>query len=200
MTMRAPRTTPPGVQAKILAKLAESRRCLTLDELAEELGVKRNRITGCVSRLITNKFVRRAEKGCYEVTKDGRDAHNNGYRPGPQKPHSGRRDPLKNTLRARVWRTLQLRKRVTIPEIIENAAKGTEKNPYTNIQHYLRALKRAGYVKELAMREEGTAPESNGHKIWLLVKDTGPKQPIIRKNGLYDPNTEEEITFTGGDA
>lgn len=198
--MRAPRTTPPGVQAKVLKSLAESGRCLTLDELADELGVKRNRITGSVSRLVTGKYVRRQSKGCYEATPEGRAAHEKGYRPGPQGPNTGQRDPWRNTLRARVWRTLQLRKRATIPEILENATRGTEKDAYSNVLGYVRALKRAGYVRELAMRAEGTAPESNGYKIWLLIKDTGPKQPIVRKHALFDPNTKEEIAFEGEDA
>lgn len=200
MSMRPPRSSAPGAQAKVLGSLSKSGHCLTLDELADELGVKRDRITWAVSRLITNKFVRRADRGCYEVTKAGIAAHAKGYRPGPQRANTGRSAPAKNTLRSRIWRTMRLRKRATIPEILENAASGDEKNAYANVLKYLGALKRAGYVKELARREQGTAPESNGHKVWLLVKDTGPLPPVVRKGGLYDANSEEDITFIGGGA
>lgn len=194
MKKRTPRTTPPGPQAKVLAALAERKVCLTLDELAATLDVPRNRITWGVSRLVTTKYVRRADRGCYEATALGRKAHNEGYHLGPQRPHTGQRPPLQNTLRSRVWTTMRLRKRFTVPDLMENACQGHEKNPYNNILAFLSRLARAGYVRELAGRAPGTAPESNGHKQWLLLNDTGPLPPIIREASIFDPNRGEEIS------
>ena len=145
--MRAPRTTKPGPQARILARLSEKRVCLTLDELAAELGdIPRKKITACVSRLITQRYVERADKGCYQATKAGADAHAKGYRPGPQRGLTAIRKPERNTLRERVWRTMMMRSRFSIPDLMENACNGSEKSPYANIQVYLWRLARVGYV------------------------------------------------------
>ncbi|MBX3447548.1 MAG: hypothetical protein KF765_12410 [Parvibaculaceae bacterium] len=198
--MRAPRTTKPGAQARVLAMLSERKVCLTLDQLADELSdIARKKITASVSTLITQRFVERADKGCYQATKEGVEAHRRGYRPGPQRPLTGTRKPRPDTLRERVWRTMMMRGRFSVPDLLENACKGTEKDAASNIVHYTRALAKAGYVRELSKRLPGTAPESNGYKQFLLLRKTGMRAPVIRAHAVYDPNTGEEIAF-GGEA
>ncbi|MDO8837982.1 MAG: hypothetical protein Q7V31_03575 [Parvibaculum sp.] len=190
-----PRKQAPGAQSKVLAALAAGRVCLTLDDLDAALDVERKDITTAVSRLITAKYVRRADRGCYEATPEGRRAHAEGYRMGPQGPLTGQRAPLKDTLRHRVWLSMRMKRRFTLAELLENACNGSEKNPYANVQAYVWALARAGYLRELGERAQGTAPESNGYKQWLLLNDSGLLPPIVRPRSVYDANTREEISF-----
>lgn len=198
---RTPRKSKPGPQACILAVLSERRICLTLDELAAELKeVPRKKITASVCRLVTQRYVERADKGCYRATDAGVEAQRQGYRPGPQGPLTGNRKPVPNTLRQRVWKTMTMRGRFSIPDLMENACNGTEKSPGSNITHYVWALGRAGYVRELSSRAPGTAVESNGYKQFLLLKKTGMLAPVERRDGVFDPNTGEEIPFAEGGA
>lgn len=200
MSKRAPRSTKPGPQARILEMLSERRVCLTLDELSEALpDIERKKITSSICRLVTQHYVKREEVGCYQATKEGREVHKKGYRPGPQRPLTAPRKP-RNTLRSRVWQVMNARRRFTIPDLLELASTGSEKDAYGNVQVYLWALAKAGYVRELAHRAEGTAAESNGYKQWLLLKQTGVVAPVVRASSIYDPNTREEIAIGKGGA
>lgn len=194
---RPPRKSRPGAAAKVLGSLAESRRCLTLDELAAELGLARKVITRAVPRLVTNKYVRRADRGCYEATAAGRKINEIGYRPGPQRANTAPPKPSKNSLRQRVWSAMRQRRRFVIADLIELAARPDEVNCYSNIQIYLSRLRAAGYVRELAERAQGTAPESNGFKQFLLIRDTGIIAPVARPGSVRDPNTGEVIQIGG---
>jgi hypothetical protein len=190
-----------GIGAQALGLLAETRACLTLDALASEIDRPRKQITHAICRLITDKYVVRREAGCYEITAAGMAAHAAGYKSGPQRPHTGKKPP-RPSLRAGTWKTLRLRRKATIHDIITNAATGAERNPESNILHYLTALERGGYVSRLARRVPGTAPTSNGHVVWLLVKDTGPLAPMLNvaARTLRDPNTDEIIHLVAPEA
>lgn len=67
----------------------------------------------------------------------------------------------------------------------------------SNARHYLRALELCGFVRLVQANKSGRA---GSFARWHLVKDTGPKAPILRRDrlSLYDPNTQQ--TYGGTDA
>lgn len=187
--------------APVLKHLAANRgACVTLDELESALPMKRQHISSLMFRLITDKYVVRRERGCFQVTAAGIAADAKGYKPGPQREkRAEKRKPNKSSMAQRVWKTLRLRRRATIPEIVANAARGDELDAAASVQRYLHRLSRAGYVKKLKVKVPGTAPNSRGFAVWLLLKDTGPIAPgfYSLKQELVDHNTGERVAIGG---
>lgn len=187
----------------ILAILAANPNvCVTLDELDAALPHDRKVLSPLLCRLITDKYVVRRERGCFQVTSAGIAADRKGYRPGPQREsRAAVRKPRESTLQQRMWKTLRIMRRSSVPELVALSARGNERNAAANIQAYLKTLEKFGYVQKLKKKAPGTAPSSTGFAIWLLLKDTGPTAPgwYWRKRELFDRNTGERIKL-GGDA
>ena len=61
-----------------------------------------------------------------------------------------------------------------------------------NLQKYLHALQQAGYLRIDRPKQNG---KTLGHAIWRLVDNTGPQCPIVRRNGVYDPNQQQIRPF-----
>lgn len=82
-----------------------------------------------------------------------------------------------------IWRTLRLKRERTATEI--SAAASTAKVPVARVTviDYLRVLRRAGYV---------VAQGKRGHERFRLVRDTGPRPPVVQSDGaLFDVNLGE---------
>lgn len=64
------------------------------------------------------------------------------------------------------------------------ATSGIEK---ANLRKYLQSLRRAGYTCIAQPKRNG---KSQGHALWRLTRDSGPKHPLPRRDGtgVYDPN------------
>lgn len=59
-----------------------------------------------------------------------------------------------------------------------------------NLQKYIKALHRAGYLRQVRPKRNG---ELGGHAIWkLIARSPGPRAPIVRNDqaGVYDPNSD----------
>ncbi len=113
---------------------------------------------------------------------------------GPRGPWAinGRHKVVTGTIRDRVWRMLRIRRKVSVPEVIGLLSDASDSaDAYdrmkSNVQKYLRALNRAGYLVPMR-KEPGTALTSNGHNRYMLVRDTGPVAPIMRAREVFDPN------------
>lgn len=197
--MSAAKRTPPGkgTGAEVLARLVQTRACLTLDDLAAPLGRPRRHITKAVCKLITDKYVIRREKGCYEVTASGVTAHKKGYTSGPQRKHTGTAKPKPNTIRQRCWTLLRMRRRQSTYDLVASARSDRDRAPQASVLKFLRHLELAGYVARLEARAPGTAPTSNGHANWLLLKDTGPVAPVVNHDAgtVRDGNTGETVAL-----
>ena len=186
-----------GHQTLLLNALADG-GCLTLDRLADTLGLTRRQVSNAAARMIGRGLVVRIEAGCFRATEDGVAAQAQGVviKSGPRGPMERRR-PVRNSLNARLWRAMRLKGKFTIPALLELAARD-EKNPRHGAEKLLRALERAGYVTRLARREPGTSPTSNGHVRWSLINDTGSLPPMPRRDGtVFDPNTGEVASCIG---
>lgn len=86
--------------------------------------------------------------------------------------------------RQQAWNAMITHKRFTTADILTTADIGKY-----NLRAYLRALHRAGYLRLDRPRQSG---KTLGHAVWRLVRHTGPKHPLPRRDnsGVYDPNED----------
>lgn len=185
---------------KIVQALAEA-ETLTTAQLAKVTAIPRKRLATDCERLRLRGYVERVRTGVFRATKAGRAFAATGeiVKCGPCQPHTGRRRAPEG-LRTRAWRAIATMDKFTVPDLIEYAANGDERNPANNLQRYLRALVQCGYLSRLRVREQGTSLTSNGFLRYLRLKHTGPEAPVLseRKKTLYDPNTGETFELTEG--
>lgn len=189
----------PWVTEKILGAIGAADDCVTVAEIAAATEVGRRQVARSCGLLLRRGLVARKRRGRYALTEAGRAALEAGakLRSGPKGAHEGRPSPRSGTFRERLWRALRLLEKATVPELVTLAAKGDERDPVNSAQRFLRVLDRAGYVVPLKRRAPGTAPTSNGHKRWVLVKNTGPLAPVHRQSrkAVFDPNTGQTISI-----
>lgn len=188
--------------------------CITEERLADITGLSDRKVEDAVFTLRRNGLLEKTGQGCHTLTKAGKEALKAGakavcrLRSGPKGSwNSGTRRKRENTLRDRIWRAMNIRRKFSVPEITLLVVDGTERgDPTSNIQKYVRALAKAGYLTELPRREPCISPTSPGFKRWWMQdgKHTGPIAPVVRNNYtiVYDPNTEEthDINHKGGEA
>lgn len=177
---------------------ASPRECITEARMAEITGLTPRQIEPAVLRLRKHGFMTKTGQGCHKLTAAGRAALAAGrkIRSGPNGPETGHRRRDRG-IRQRVWNALRTGKKLTVDDLIMRACEGEERDPRSNVRKYLVALARAGYVRQMPVREPGLNPTSNGCVRWWLVKDTGPAAPVARmsRRALWDVNTEEQIPF-----
>lgn len=177
---------------------ASPRECITEARMAEITGLSPLQVEHAALKLRRHGFLTKTGQGCHKLTAAGRAAIAAGarVRSGPRGPETGhrRRDP---GLRQRVWNALRSGKKLTIDDIIMRVAEGGERDPRSNVRKYLVALARAGYVRQMPVREVALNPSSNGCVRWWLVQDTGLIAPVarMRHNTIWDVNIEEQIPF-----
>lgn len=183
------------VQEAVLRTLGDG-ACRAIDELAAATGADRKNISSAACRLILRGWLERIETGCFRATAAGLAALERGEKitSGPNGPLAAARRPSRDTNIARYWRAMRAAGKVSIPLLIEMTTSGNGSLPDpSGAQRYVRRLAAAGYLALLPAREPGTAPTSNGHRRWLLIRDTGPEAPIVRpaRREVWDPNTRE---------
>lgn len=175
-------------QQPIAEKLAGG-ECLTTAALSQLTGLPQKSVNVACCRLVLRGWIVRRERGCYELTDEGRRALDAGEQLTSGKPGERDRDipnrPTRQTDRDRMWTTMRVLKKFQIAELETMAGA-----KYDNARRYVWRLERAGYLARLRP-EPGSAPTSNGLQRWLLIRNTGPATPIYRyKSGtIYDPNT-----------
>ena len=85
-------------------------------------------------------------------------------------------------------------KRGTIPDLVELTSLGDDvTKPEQTALKYLNALVACGVVMKLRNRAQGFAPSSNGFLRWAVINDVGPLAPRMCKQGLINPNANNEI-------
>lgn len=179
---------------------ASRRECITEARLVEITGLKERAVHDSCFKLTRHGLLEKTGRGCHRLTDAGKaalDAGKTALRSGPAKgqQESGQRI-VSNALRKRIWSAMRIRRKFTVPEIIGLIVQGDERGDVTsNVQKYIKALYRAGYLVLMPRREPCVSPTSPGFKRWWLPddKDTGPQAPVLRANMtlVYDPNTEE---------
>lgn len=194
----------PGIiPTTVLHNLADG-ACRTIDQLDEQLEFNRRQISDGAAKLVYRGFLERVEAGCYQLTKAGLEAAADGkkIKSGPWKPLTGKsRKPRANTFRQRAWNAMRMSVEFTFSDIVI-AADRNDKGPKNNLQAYMRQLVRAKYVAELPTRVGGTSLTSNGFKRFMLLTNSGPVAPTVRRVKtspdaekslweVFDGNTQE---------
>lgn len=192
----SPRHVEPGIQTQLLRHLAEADECLSVDEIAARMArFSRHDIAKAAGRLVSRDMIARRMRGCYVVTAAGREAVQSGrvIKSGPRGRMTGA-VARKNSFHARLWKALRIVKKGALADFIALAEPGALKDPHNAADHYFRALHLAGYVSVMARRRPGLAPTSPGHKVFLLIRDTGPRSPRYNKARrlVSDLNTGEK--------
>ncbi len=186
---------PGKAPTALLQKLADG-ACLTIGQLAEDLDLTNRQVSDAATNLLRRNYLERMVIGCYQLTPEGRAAAAAGevIRSGPRGA-SDKVQEYRDTFRQRAWTSMRLQRLFTVPDIILDAARPEERNPADNLHRYLRILAATGYLKASAHRVEAPAPTSNGHRRYLLVRDTGPRAPVALSKvaGIHDFNTGEDV-------
>jgi predicted transcriptional regulator len=183
----------------VLTAIAEAQtQYATTAQLVQKTGLPSKLVSRACQALLSRGLASHRERGHYGITPVGRELLTAGkaITSGPSGPNRYHRDN-KQTLRERIWRALSLSGKATINDLLNLAAAGTERDARCNARKYLTGLERAGYTIRMGKKEPGVAATSNGFPRWMLVKETGPKAPVVnlKRNVLFDPNTEEEIAL-----
>lgn len=185
---------PGSLARELFAALATSGQ-QDIAALAETLHASRRQISDAAALLKRHQMVVSPKPGTYRLTKLGlqTSVEDLNLKSGPKGTYSTTR-AHKDTFRVRAWCSMRIRRTFTIGDIISDAARESEANARNNAQRYLGALCRAGIVRELSHRRPGTAPGSNGQKVFRLVMNTGPLAPALRttRGVVHDFNTGED--------
>lgn len=181
------------------------RDCITEMDLVMRSLLTAKQVEQAALTLRRNGLIEKTGKGCHTLTAAGKkmlDAGKTALTSGPKGGGQTGKRVRKMSLRIGIWRAFRIRRKLSVPEIIALVVDGSERGDVTsNVQKYVSALAKAGYLIEMPRREPGTALTSNGFKRWWLAdgKDTGPKAPVWRaaRGSVYDPNTETETNIRG---
>ena len=171
---------PGAVPTALLHHLAPD-QCLTVDQMAQALGVSRAQAVNAAQKLMQRNYLMKMAVGCFQLSPDGAAAAQAGITitSGP-KGKTGAIATHRGTLRERAWTAMCIHRRFTIGDVVAAAGRDEEKNARENVRKYISALCRAGYVKEMSRRVPGTSIGSNGFKQFVLAKNTGPRAPVFR--------------------
>lgn len=93
------------------------------------------------------------------------------------------------------WLARQLGKPFTLDDLLLTLNDSGAKDAASNLGRYLRGLELAGVLQRLQRRAPGCGPTSNGHVIWRLAMDLGPKAPVYRAadKAVWDPNAQRVL-------
>ncbi|WP_323041550.1 hypothetical protein [Gemmobacter sp.] len=192
-------TTKPGAAPTALLMHLQAGACLTVDQVVAELGISRRQAMDAAAKLLRRNYLMKMAVGCFQLTDAGIAAAAAGevITSGPV-GKTGAVPVHKDTFRQRAWNSIRFNRRFTIGQIVRAAAREDEKNARENARKYIAQLCKAGILRELPQRAPGTAPESNGFKRFMLVRDIGRRAPVFRTEAaaVRDPNTGEDIPCT----
>lgn len=86
--------------------------------------------------------------------------------------------------RARAWQSMRVMRRFTSAQVEATAEIASD-----NLKRYMRGLVAGGYLRIDVPRVSGRPGSFN---VYLLVRNTGPRSPILWTDGrVYDPNDDE---------
>ncbi|GAB1477738.1 hypothetical protein MASR2M74_02800 [Paracoccaceae bacterium] len=189
----------PGKAPTALLQKLSGGLCLTIDQLAEDLDLTNRQVSDAAANLLRRNYLERMAVGCYQLTPEGLAAAAAGevIKSGPKGPRQ-KVPEYKDTFRQRAWSSMRMQRMFTVPSIILEAARPSDRNPEDNLHRYLQALVRVEYVAASPHRAAAPAPTSNGYKRFQLRINTGPRAPVVlsKAPGIRDFNTGEDVLCT----
>lgn len=124
--------------------------------------------------------------GVHELTEKGRAWVSAGVEVMSGPPSGGAVTRTPQTLRAKAWRYLRIKKKATLEDILSIVADGVEKDAAGQLRRYLGALASVGVLIRV-------------RSSWLLPEDrnTGPEAPALntRTRTVTDVNTKKKWTL-----
>lgn len=162
----------------------------------------RRRVVMCCARLIAKGWMKgklRAgdnsrDPGLYKLTEDGAKALAMGVAGLPPTGGAGQRRGSHQ--QQRLWLAMRAQGRFSSASLLAvlvdaNAADVERKRYLAFVQRYISGLARAGYL--VGLRNTRGTPA----KRWMLVRDTGPKPPVVRWNrhDVVDQNDGQVHAF-----
>jgi hypothetical protein len=98
-------------------------------------------------------------------------------------------------LRAKAWWVLRKNRRMTLAELMLTVCDGEEKSAESNLGRWLNKLVCAGLLTRERVADGKLT--SNGSYRYALVKDWGPKAPVVRASTgeVFDPNSGKTLTW-----
>lgn len=123
----------------------------------------------------------------------GRAAHPALGRGKRERHPSGRqeerwREEMMKARRQQAWQAMRELKTFTLPELAEATGLGT-----LFLRRLVCQLSRAGYLEQV---QGGQNFQPGNYAPWQLVRDTGSRCPVFRRNGqVYDPNLDQVLDF-----
>lgn len=171
-------------------------QCLTTTELKHCTQMTGSVVSDTCCKLVARGWIVRRERGCFELSKHGKQAVKNGetITSGPTRPltQGYPKKRRKLTARCAIWRSIRILRKFTIGEleILTSAS-------HDNTMQFVGYLLKSGVLIPLK-REPGAALTSNGFRRWFLMHDLGPETPIWRPTTreLFDPNSNSVFEVT----
>lgn len=98
-------------------------------------------------------------------------------------------------LRVKAWWVLRKKRHVTLSELLLTICDGSEKSAETNLRGWLNKLVTAGLLERERVADGKLT--SNGSYLYRLVKDIGPKAPVVRASvsKIFDPNNGKTTSY-----
>ena len=97
-------------------------------------------------------------------------------------------------LRSRCWWIIRKNKCTTLADLLMVLNDGSHQHADRNLGQYLTFLTRVGVLSRERL-DDGKLT-SNGVYVYHLVNDLGHKNPIVRKDGIYDPNSQTLLRWS----
>lgn len=112
------------------------------------------------------------------------------YKPFKQPKNSDAKQ--KNSGRQRMWQSMRI-----LNEFDAGQVASTADISVASARSYISILKKAGYifVVKSAPRTGSVIERAGESTIYRMLKNTGPKRPVPKATGVFDPNTNELVEF-----
>lgn len=184
---------------QLLTILAEGCE-LTPSHAADRLSKSKQNVQNAFDNLV-RRGLAVSVCGAYRATTEGMEfiAAGKEIKSGQAGP-GGKPRVVVNTMRSKAWRAMRIKGKFDTDDLARACLDGSEiaRDPTGNLRHFISSIAACGYLVEMKRRTPGSAPTSPGKKRWMLVRNTGPKTPILHSSGdVWDPN-EERLYTRGG--
>jgi hypothetical protein len=102
-------------------------------------------------------------------------------------------------LREKAWWVIRKNRSITLAELMLTICKGSEKTPRVNLQRWLTPLVNVAVLSR--QRVSDGKQFSNGSYRYTLMRDLGPKAPVVRAKAgeVFDPNSQTVLEKVGGE-
>lgn len=176
--------TPRNKTREFLWEMILKKREFTISELQTECMLDKSTIYQYIRLLEKAGYVELKERG----NKKGKENRYSLIKPVSEPPRVREDGSLvtQGIGRQNMWRTMRIRKVFTLDDLVALSSTEHKVSP-EEAETYMKFLEKAGYIKN-------TDGKSRPKAAYRLIKDTGPKAPMIQRiKRVWDPNLREVV-------